>query len=269
MRGRMELKRCRRLSKVITLAGKVALVTGGSRGIGKACVLALAASGAEVIVNYRADDDNAEATAKELSTMGKNVTLIKGDVSEDLDCKTMMEHIKVRHGHLDILVHNAASGGFRNLLDVTALHFDTAMHNNALSLLHLLRHARGLVTGRPERSKVIVLSSAGTHRAIPAYGLVGASKAALTALVRHLTIELGPQGVNLNIVEAGLVDTDSTRQLPHIEEMLAARATHTTTGKRVLEPQDVAHAVLFLASPMSDLIQGQTLVVDAGASILA
>ena len=196
MRSRMESKRVRGLTKVINLAGKVALVTGGSRGIGRACVMALIASGAEVIVNYRSDDHQAEATANELSALGKDVTLIKGDVSEDLDCKAMLDHVKARHGRLDILIHNAASGGFRNLLEANALQFDTTMHTNALSLLHLVRHAKTLMAGRPERSKVVVLSSAGTHRAIPAYGLVGASKAALAALVRHLTIELPTQPVS-------------------------------------------------------------------------
>jgi enoyl-[acyl-carrier protein] reductase III len=254
---------------VINLNGKVALVTGGTRGIGKACAEVLVKAGAEVIINYRADDAKAEETANELINLGKNITLIKGDVSQDLDCKSMFGHIAQRHGRLDVLVHNAASGGFRNLLDATPLQFDAAMHTNALSLLHLMRHARALMIRPVERSKVIVLSSAGTHRAIPAYGLVGASKAALAAMIRQLAVELGPHGINLNIVEAGLVDTDSTRQLPFIDTMLEARTASTAVGARVLEASDVANCVLFLSSPLSDLIQGQTLIVDAGASIRA
>jgi enoyl-[acyl-carrier protein] reductase III len=103
--------------------------------------------------------------------------------------------------------------------------------------------------------------------ALPMYGLIGGSKAALTALARHWALELGDRGVNVNVVEAGLVDTDSTRRLPGSDMMFAGRTSKTMVGERQLEASDVADAVLFLSSTLSDLVQGQTLVVDGGAAI--
>jgi enoyl-[acyl-carrier protein] reductase III len=253
---------------MIELRERIALVTGGSRGIGRACAVALARAGADVIVNYRTQEAEAEATAAMIAEEGSRVAIVKADVGEAEDCASMCSFIAERFGRLDILIHNAASGGFRPLLDASTAQFDAAMHTNALSLLHLLRHAAPLMKERPQRSKVVVLSSAGTHRALPSYGLVGASKAALAAMARHLVLELGDAGININIIEAGLVDTDSTRNLPDAETMFDARRANTLVGDRLLAASDVADAALFLCSPLADLIQGQTLVVDAGSSIL-
>jgi enoyl-[acyl-carrier protein] reductase III len=99
------------------------------------------------------------------------------------------------------------------------------------------------------------------------YGLIGGSKAAVTSIARHFALEVGDRGVNVNVVEAGLVETDSGRRLPGQEEMFAHRQTKTMIGDRYLEAEDVANAVLFLVSPLSDLVQGQTLIVDGGAAI--
>jgi enoyl-[acyl-carrier protein] reductase III len=179
----------------------------------------------------------------------------------------MIGFVEQEFGRLDILVHNAATGGFRPLAATTQRHFDAAMHTNVLSLVYLLKAAAPLLERAEERGKAIVLSSHGTHMALPMYGLIGGSKAALTALARHWALELGDRGVNVNIVEAGLVETDSTRRLPGAAEMFAGRKHKTMTGERMLEAPDVADAVLFLASALSDLVQGQTLVVDGGAAI--
>jgi enoyl-[acyl-carrier protein] reductase III len=146
-------------------------------------------------------------------------------------------------------------------------HFDAAMHTNVLSLVHLLKASAPLLEAGSGRGKVVVLSSHGTHMALPMYGLIGGSKAALTALARHWALELGDRGVNVNVVEAGLVDTDSTRRLPGADMMFAGRTSKTMVGERQLEASDVADAVLFLSSTLSDLVQGQTLVVDGGAAI--
>jgi enoyl-[acyl-carrier protein] reductase III len=136
-----------------------------------------------------------------------------------------------------------------------------------LSLVHLLKAAAPLLERADGRSKVVVMSSHGTHMALPMYGLIGGSKAALAALARHWALELGARGVNVNVVEAGLVETDSTKRLPGAAEMFAGRRHKTMMGERMLEADDVADAVLFLASPLSDLVQGHTLVVDGGAAI--
>ncbi len=253
---------------MIDLGGRVALVTGASRGIGRACANALALAGADVVVNYRTQDAEAEAAAREIAKAGSKTAIVKADVSEVEDCEAMCEFLAKRYGRLDILIHNAASGGFRPLIQTSATQFDAAMHTNALSLLHLMRYAEPLMAKGSERSKVIVLSSAGTHRALPNYGVIGASKAALVAMARHLALEIGDKGININVIEAGLVDTDSIRALPGSDVMLNKRSERTLVGKRLLTASDVASVALFLCSPLSDLVQGQTLVVDGGASIL-
>jgi enoyl-[acyl-carrier protein] reductase III len=117
------------------------------------------------------------------------------------------------------------------------------------------------------RSKVVAISSHGSHKALPAYGLIGASKAALESLVRHLALELGNRGVNVNAVLAGLVETDSTRALPGSSEFFSAVNQRRMMAGRPLTTRDVADSVLFLASNLSDLVQGATLVVDGGEGI--
>jgi enoyl-[acyl-carrier protein] reductase III len=179
----------------------------------------------------------------------------------------MLQFVSEKFGRLDILVHNAATGGFRPLSVTTQRHFDAAMHTNVMSLVHLLKAASPMLQQGSGRGKAVVLSSHGTHMALPMYGIIGGSKAALTALARHWALELGDTGVNVNVVEAGLVETDSTKRLPGADQMFAGRESKTMTGERMLEASDVADAVLFLSSPLSDLVQGQTLIVDGGAAI--
>ena len=252
---------------MIDLSGKVALVTGSSRGIGRACALRLAQAGADVVVNYVTSGREADAVAAEIAAMGRRVACVRADVGEQEDVEDMVGFVREQFGALDVLVHNAATGGFRPLAATSQRHFDAAMHTNVMSLVHLLKCSAPLLEAGASRGKVIVLSSHRTHMALPMYGLIGGTKAALTALARHWALELGDRGVNVNIVEAGLVDTDSTRRLPGADLMFAGRTTKTMVGQRQLEATDVADAVLFLASPLSDLVQGQTLVVDGGAAI--
>jgi enoyl-[acyl-carrier protein] reductase III len=252
---------------MIDLTGKVALVTGSSRGIGRACAIRLAEAGADVVVNYVTSGREADAVAAEIAALGRQAGCVRADVAAEEDVADMIGFVEREFGRLDILVHNAATGGFRPLAATTQRHFDAAMHTNVLSLVYLLKAAGPLLERAEDRGKVVVLSSHGTHMALPMYGLIGGSKAALTSLARHWALELGDRGVNVNIVEAGLVETDSTRRLPGAAEMFAGRKFKTMTGERMLEAADVADAVLFLASPLADLVQGQTLVIDGGAAI--
>jgi enoyl-[acyl-carrier protein] reductase III len=252
---------------MIDLSNKVALVTGSSRGIGRATALTLAEAGANVVVNYVTSRQAAIDTAKEIRRMGRQAWVVKADVSEEEDVEQMISFVENEIGRLDIIISNAATGGFRNLLDSQAKHFEHAMATNVLSLIYLARRAKSLLTAGPDRGKLIALSSAGSEIALPMYGLIGGSKAALESIARHLTLELGHLGVNINIVKAGLVETDSTRRLPGAERMFAGRSQKSMMGERVLEDRDVANAILFLASPLSDLIQGQVITVDGGSAI--
>jgi enoyl-[acyl-carrier protein] reductase III len=255
---------------MIDLSDRVALVTGGSRGIGRACCLRLAEAGADVIVNYVTFQAAAHDVAEEIRAMGRRVAIVKADVSQEDDVASMMEFVDEQFGKLDILLSNAATGGFRPLMATTVRNFDAAMKTNVLALIYLVQSGLKLMQRATGRAKVIALSSHGSHMALPMYGIIGSSKAALESCVRHLALELGDQGINVNIVKSGMVETDSTRKIPHSAELFeAARKLRNMTGDRYLTPADVADAVLFLASPLSDMVQGETLTVDCGAAVHA
>jgi enoyl-[acyl-carrier protein] reductase III len=252
---------------MIHLDGKVALVTGASRGIGRACAIKYAQAGADVIINYVTSKGAAMEVAREVLGLGRRAYVIKADVSEEDDVECMMDFIAQNIGRLDIVVSNAATGGFRPLLATNARHFQTTMSTNVLSLVYLVRAALPLLQKSEGRGKVVAISSHGSHMALPMYGLIGGSKAALESIARHLTLEVGDRGVNVNVVKAGLVETDSTRKIPFADRMFAGRTEKSMMGDRVLEADDVANVVLFLSSPLSDLVQGETLTVDGGAAI--
>ena len=254
---------------MINLTGQTALVTGSSRGSGKATAIRLAEAGADVVLNYAKSRAAAETVAETIAQMGRRVMVVKADVSarDDVDC--MMEAIDNEFGKLNIIVSNAASGGFRELMKSTEIHFDQTMNTNVKPLISLVQAAMPLFNKTDGFARVIGLSSHGSHRALPAYGLIGGSKAALESVARHLALELGDHDVRVNIVQAGLVETDSARLIPGVEEMFAHVESRTCVGARRLQPEDVANVVTYLASPMSDMIQGQTIIVDGGATVFA
>lgn len=252
---------------MIDLTGRVALVTGGSRGIGRATAIRLAQAGADVAINFVTSQSVAAEVADAVIKLGRRAITIKADMSEPEDIVSMMEFVGSEFGKLDILVSNAASGGFRSLMDASPANFEAAMNTNARALMLLAQAGLPLMRHEGPRRKIIALSSHGSHRALPAYGLIGASKAALESLVRHLALELGNQGINVNTLLAGLVETDSTRNFPGAEQAFQEVAGRRLVSGLALSPEAVADAILFLASPLADLVQGQTLVVDGGEAL--
>jgi enoyl-[acyl-carrier protein] reductase III len=254
---------------MIDLSGKVALVTGSSRGIGRACAVRLAEAGADIVINYVTSQAAAMEVAEEIRAMGRRVAVIKADVSELDDVNTMVEFIAETFGQLDILVSSAASGGFRPLLATTVRNFESTMKTNVMAMIQLVQASVKLLEKSDGRGKVVAISSHGSHMALPFYGVIGGSKAALESFARHFALELGARNINVNIVKAGLVATDSTMKLPYSEEIFAARKYRSMTGDRVLEAEDVADAVLYLSSPLSDMVQGETLTIDGGTAVHA
>ncbi len=250
------------------LQGKRVLITGSSRGIGRATALLLADCGCDVIVNYLTNEAAAMAVADEVEKRGQQALVVKADVSEPKDIQEMVESIADVWGVIDAVVSNAAGGGFRHVMSANPEHFDRAMHINARPLMLLAKACSLFYSGRTEPFKFVALSSHGSDRALPAYGLIGASKAALEALVRHLAMELGPQGVYFNCVLAGLVRTDATSNFPGAEELIeGVQKRLLVPNHRELSPEDVGSVVRFLLSTDADFIQGQTIVVDGGVSL--
>jgi enoyl-[acyl-carrier protein] reductase III len=243
------------------LKGETVLVTGGSRGIGKAIALRFAELGAaRVAIGYLRNDRAAEQAAEELRAAGAEPVLIRGNVSSS----RVADEVAAL-GPLRALVHNAATGVIRPALETDEKHFDWTLHANAQSLLSL---ARAAAPTMPQGSAIVAISSLGSGRVLDNYTLVGASKAALEAIVRYLAVELAPRGIRANTVSAGLVDTDALDHFPDREGMLRWARERTPAG-RLVAPADVADAVAFLCSPAAEMIRGQTLVVDGGFSLPA
>ncbi len=245
------------------LQGKVALITGGSRGIGRAIAIRLAESGADVVVNYVRHRRDAADTAEEVEKSGRRCLLVKANVANSDDVREMFAAISEAFGHLDILVSNAASGVLKPALELTERHWNWAMDINARALLTLVQQGLPLMA---RGSRIMAVSSLGSVRAIENYTTVGASKAALESLVRHLAVELGPRGINVNTISAGAVDTDALKHFPNRDEILKAATERTPLG-RLTTPQDVADIALFLCSHLSGMIQGQVITVDGGYAI--
>ncbi len=247
------------------LQGKVGLVTGSSRGIGKAIALRLAENGVDLVVNYVRHRQDAEATARLIEEKGARCLVVKANVANDEDLQSMFALIKSEFGHLDFLISNAASGVLKPALELSSRHWNWAMEINARALLSLTQQAVPLMA---KGARIMAVSSMGAVRAVENYTAVGASKAALESLVRHLAVELGPMGINVNTISAGAVDTEALKKFPNREQILNGALQRTPMG-RLTTPEDVADVALFLCSDLAAMIQGQTIVVDGGYSIRA
>ena len=245
------------------LAGKVALVTGAARGIGRAIAQKLAAEGCDVAVNYYNSAGEADALVAEIRGLGRRAVAIQGSVGIPDSVDEIFAEFGRHFDRLDIVVSNAASGVLKPTIEMGLKHWRWCMETNALALNLLAQRALPLM---PEGGRMIAMSSLGSERAMPGYGFVGASKAALEALARALAQELGPRGIRVNVVSAGVVDTDALAYFPNRDELLADFARRTPAGP-VLTPQDVAGAVYLLCLPEARMINGQTLFVDGGFAI--
>jgi enoyl-[acyl-carrier protein] reductase III len=236
-------------------------VTGGSRGIGKAIALRFAELGASrVAIGYLRNDQAAEEAAGELRSAGAEPVLVRGNVSSERVLGEVAEA-----GPWNVVVHSAATGVIRPALESEDKHWDWTLNANAKALLSLSRAAAPTM---PARSSIVAISSLGSIRVLENYVLVGTSKAALEALVRYLAVELAQLEIRVNAVSAGVVETGALDHFPNREQMIEMAQTRTPAG-RMVEPNDVADAVVFLCSRGAEMIRGQTLIVDGGYSLLA
>lgn len=246
------------------LANKVALITGGARGIGRATALKLARAGADIAIVYYNSSDEAMVLVDEIKALGRKAYAIQANVADHQSVKDMMTQFKAHFSSLDFLISNAASGVLKPAMKMTTKHWRWCMETNALALNHLVTEARALM---PKGSRVVALSSLGAQRAIPNYAFIGASKAALEALVRSLSLELAEDGISVNTVSAGVVDTDALKHFPNREHLLEEYQAHALAD-RPLMPEDVADTVYLLCLPEAGMIKGHTLFVDAGYSVV-
>ncbi len=245
------------------LDNKVALITGGARGIGRATAMKLARAGADIAIVYFNSSDEAEVVVAEIEALGRKAVAIQANVADHASIKAMFEDFKTHFSRLDILVSNAASGVLKPALKMSTKHWRWCMETNALALNHLVTEGRALMS---PGSSVVALSSLGAHRAIPNYAFIGASKAALEALVRSLSLELAVDGIRVNTISAGVVDTDALKHFPNRESLLDEYQSRSLVG-RPMTPEDVADGVYLLCLPESALIMGQTIFLDAGYAV--
>lgn len=245
---------------MIDVQGKVALVTGGSRGIGRAVAERLASQGAEVIITYVRHRTNASAVVAGIEAQGGRCLALRANLADEESLAAMCAEVRELYPRIDIIVSNAASGVLRPVTDLKSRHWDWAMHVNARALMLLTQQ---IVPIMPAGGRIIAISSIGAIRAIPNYTVVGASKGALESLVRHLAVELGARGIRVNTVSAGVVETDALQKFPNRDDIIASALARTPLG-RLTTPRDVADLVLFLCSDLAGMVHGQTLVVDGG-----
>ncbi len=250
--------------------GKIALVTGSGRGIGRAIALRLAKEGADVIVNYFRNRERAEETAAAISALGRRAQLIKANVAEEADLERLFEAARA-FGGLDILINNAASGYNRPVLEQRAKGWDWTLNINARAALFASQQAAALMQARGGGT-IVNISSIGAQRVVSEYVLVGVSKAALEALTRYLAVEFAPLNIAVNAVSGGFVETDALKHFSVTQSILAdpeAFVQQRVPAGRMVSVDDIAAAVAFLCSTDAAMIRGQVLVVDGGFTLTA
>ncbi|MGJ7918934.1 enoyl-[acyl-carrier-protein] reductase FabL [Neobacillus sp. LXY-4] len=245
---------------------KVALVTGSSRGIGRATALRLAKEGYDIVINYARSKTAALETAAEIEALGRKALVVRANVGDVDKIKAMFEQIDQEFGRLDVFVSNAASGVQRPLMELEESHWDWTLNINSKALLFCAQEAAKLME-KNGGGRIVSISSLGSIRALENYTVVGVSKAAVEALTRYLSVELASKNIIVNAVSGGAIDTDALKHFPNREEMLAEAKRRTPAG-RMVEIEDIVNTVMFLLSGEADMIRGQTIIVDGGISLL-
>ena len=252
------------MTDLFTLAGQRALVTGGTRGIGRAISIRFAAAGASVIANYVRDQESAQTLKQQADASGYRLEVCRADVTSPKGVDTLPEAVDAGGSGVSIFVHCAATGVHRPLGEFTLRHFDWTYALNARAFLDLTQR---LIPRMASPGSILTISSEGAARALPQYALVGSSKGALESMARHFAVELAPRGVRVNTLSAGAVLTDAWKALPDAERRLSEAASRSPLG-RLTSVEEIAAAAQFLCSPAACGIVGQTLTVDGGIGIV-
>ncbi len=239
-------------------ASPTVLVTGGSRGIGRAIALRLARPGGRVVINYLRNEEAAEATAAEVREKGAEAVVVQANVRAEKDLKALA----AAAGPVDVLVHNAAVGAMKPFDKMRTAHWDLTLESSLRPFWMLTKLAT-----LNEGASVVGISSMGSRRFIPGYVAMGAAKGGLEALTRQLAVELAPRNIRVNTVCGGLIDTDTLQYLAEGAKMIEVARELTPLG-RIGCPDDIAGVVELLSSPAARWVTGQVVVADGGLSLL-
>jgi len=244
------------------LEGKVAVVTGSSKGIGAAIAKALAAEGAAVVVNYSSSRQAAEQVVNDINKTGGKAIAVQADVSNQSDVQRLFSETKKAFDRLDILVNNAGIYEFLPIENITIEHFHKQFDLNVLGLLLATQEAVKLFGSAG--GSVVNISSVVATLAPPQGSVYSATKAAVNAITRSLAQELGQRKIRVNAVNPGMVETEGTHSAGIIESDFEKATVANTPLGRIGQPQDIAPAVVFLASSESSWITGETLYISGG-----
>jgi 3-oxoacyl-[acyl-carrier protein] reductase len=247
------------------LTGKVAVVTGASKGIGAAIAKQLAADGADVVVNYATSREGADKVVNEIKKAGGKAIAVGGSVAKEADIATLFAETKKAYGRVDILVNNAGVYGFFPLEQVTPEEYKRQFDTNVLGLLLTTKAALPLFPA--EGGSVINISSIVSTLAPPASTIYSSTKGAVDTITRSLAKELGPRKIRVNAINPGLVVTEGTQSAGIIDSDFEKGAIASTPLGRVGRPEDIAPPVAFLASDDARWITGETIYVSGGAAI--
>jgi 3-oxoacyl-[acyl-carrier protein] reductase len=244
------------------LTGKVAVVTGGSKGIGASIAKHLAAEGAAVVVNYASSKQGADRVVAEITGKGGRAIAVQADVAKQADIGRLFAEAKKAFGRLDILVNNAGIYEFAPLEEITAEHFHKLFDLNVLGLI--LASQEAVKYFGPTGGSIINISSVVATAAPPASSVYSATKAAVDAVTRSLAKELGPRHIRVNSINPGMVETEGVHAAGISSSDLRKQFEAQTPLGRIGQPQDIAPAAVFLASPESSWITGETLYIAGG-----
>lgn len=244
------------------LNGKVAIVTGASKGIGAAIARHLAAEGAAVVVNYSSSKEGADRVVDEIAKQGGKAMAARANMSKKTDIERMFAETKKAFGRLDILVNNAGVYEFFPLENVTEEHFHKHFDVNVLGPLLATQEATRYFG--PEGGSVINISSSASMSAPPAASVYSATKAALDTITKSLAKELGPRKIRVNAINPGMVETEGLSAGGFLGSDFQKMFEAQSALGRIGQPDDIAPAVVFLASPDAGWITGETLVISGG-----